>query len=156
MTKVLLIVFTFLLLAGCKSKNAVPSNILPQKKMQAVLWDMMRADQFLSDYVLNKDTSLKQDKESIKLYQQILAINKVSKADFQRSFSYYKSHPLLLKAVMDSIANTPAEIIVDTVKPVIVKDSLKAQLDSTNKVMDSLLLAKKKKKLKLKIKPKPL
>lgn len=156
MTKILLIGFTFFLLTGCKSKNAVPSNILPQKKMQAILWDMMRADQFLADYVLNKDTSLKQDKESIKLYQQIFAINKVSKEDFQRSFSYYKSHPLLLKVVMDSIANTPAEMIVDTVKPLIKKDTLKTKLDSTNKVMDSLLLAKKKKKSKLKIKPKPL
>ena len=51
-----LLIITILFFAGCKNKNAVPGNILPQSKMQAVIWDMMRADQFLTDYVLNKDT----------------------------------------------------------------------------------------------------
>ena len=167
MTKGFLIVYTIFLLSACKSKNAVPSGVLPQKKMQAVLWDMMRADQFLSDYVLNKDTSLKQDIESIKLYQQILSINKITKEDFQNSFSYYKSHPLLLKAIMDSIANAPPEIIsdtikpqaiADTIKPLLVKDTLKTKPDSAIKALDSLLKKKllKKKKGKFKIKPKPL
>jgi hypothetical protein len=167
MTKGFLIVFTFFLLSACKSKNVVPSGVLPQKKMQAVLWDMMRADQFLADYVLNKDTSLKQDKESINLYQQILSINKITQEDFLNSFSYYKSHPLLLKAIMDSIANAPAQIIVDTVKPQVIvdsikpaigKDSLKVKPDSSIKVLDSLLAKRliKKKKAKSKIKPKPL
>ena len=97
-----LLIITILFFAGCKNKNAVPGNILPQSKMQAVIWDMMRADQFLTDYVLNKDTALKKQTESIKLYQQILAINKVSKEEFERSFNYYKSHPLLLKVIINS------------------------------------------------------
>ena len=100
----LMILYISYFIAGCKSKDEIPGNILPQKKMQAVLWDMMRADQFLADYILNKDTSLKKKTESIKLYQEIFDINKITKENFQQSFAFYQSHPALLKIIMDSIA----------------------------------------------------
>lgn len=105
----LLIVLIIIFTTGCKSKNAVPDSVLPQKKMQVILWDMMRADQFLADYVLNKDSSLNKTTESLKYYQQIFAIHKTSKEEFQHSFSFYKSHPVLLKAIMDSISTPPSE-----------------------------------------------
>ena len=54
----LLIVLLLIFTGGCKNNNGIPNSVLPQKKMQAILWDMMRADQFLADYVLNKDSSL--------------------------------------------------------------------------------------------------
>ena len=115
--RTILLIFSFTyFIVGCKNKEMIPENVLPPPKMQAVLWDMMRADQFLSDYILNKDTSLKKETESIKLYQQVLAINHVSKEKFQTSFAFYQSHPSFLKTIMDSIANTttaraaPAEI----------------------------------------------
>jgi len=100
----LLIVLSMVFLASCKKKDSIPRNILPQKKMQAILWDMMRADQFLTDYVLNRDTSLNKEKESFKYYQQVFAIHKIDKDEFQRSFAFYRSHPALLKAIMDSIS----------------------------------------------------
>ena len=61
-----LLLFVVVIDAGCKSKN---SEVLPPKKMQALLWDMMRADQFLADYVMNKDTSINRITESLKHYQ---------------------------------------------------------------------------------------
>jgi hypothetical protein len=125
-----LLIIAILFFTGCKNKKTVPDTILPQNKMQAVVWDMMRADQFLTDYVLNKDTALKKQTESIKLYQQILAINKVSKEEFERSFNYYKAHPLLLKVIMDSIANAVPEALADTSKHTLQKDSLKKTADS--------------------------
>ena len=143
----LLINLIILFIAGCKDKNAVPGNVLPQKKMQAVLWDMMRADQFLADYVLNKDTSLKKKTESIKLYQQILTINGVSKEKFEQSFSFYKSHPLLLKVIMDSIFKASPEPIVDTSRQRVIKDSLKITADSVTK-KDTVTRLKKPKRLK--------
>ncbi|MEI2738655.1 MAG: DUF4296 domain-containing protein [Chitinophagaceae bacterium] len=101
---------------ACKNKSSVPSGILPQKKMQTILWDIMRADQFLSDYVLNKDSSLNATTESLKYYQHIFILHKVSREEFQHSFSFYKSKPALLKAIMDSIStlqvnSTPAKEI---------------------------------------------
>lgn len=144
----LLIVFSILFITGCKRKDAVPGNVLPQNKMQAVLWDMMRADQFLSDYVLNKDTSLKRLTESIKLYQQVLAINGVTKEKFERSFAFYKSHPVLLKVIMDSIVNASPEPIADTSKQNPQKDSLKKTIDSVSvKVKDSIISLRKLKRV---------
>ncbi|MDZ4793667.1 MAG: DUF4296 domain-containing protein [Bacteroidota bacterium] len=111
----LLILILLIITAGCRSKNKIPRDVLPQKKMQAILWDMMRVDQFLADYVLNKDSSKNKTTESLQYYQQVFAIHKISKEEFQRSFSYYKSHPVLLKAVMDSISASPK----DTVQPAV-------------------------------------
>jgi hypothetical protein len=146
------IIFSILFITGCKHKDAIPGNVLPQNKMQAVLWDMMRVDQFLSDYVLNKDTSLKRSTESIKLYQQVLAINEVTKEKFERSFSFYKSHPLLLKVIMDSIVNIstePAVVAVDTTKhdPVKNKDSIKSIIDTAVAKKDTIKALKKQKRL---------
>jgi Domain of unknown function (DUF4296) len=113
----LLIALVVIFTAGCKSKNAIPNSVLPQKKMQAILWDMMRADQFLADYVLNKDSSLNKTTESLKYYQQIFAIHKTSKEEFQHSFSFYKSRPVLLKAMMDSISTPPSDKVPTLAKP---------------------------------------
>ena len=85
--------------------------------MQAVLWDLMRADQFLADYVLKKDSSLNKETESIKLYQRIFLIHKISKELFRKSLSFYRSHPALLKVIMDSISRTPAAIPAKIIKP---------------------------------------
>ena len=126
----LLTIFFSLLIVSCKSKHAIPAGILSQKKMQAVLWDMMRADQFLANYVLNRDTSLNKKTESIKRYQQILEINQVSKEKFQHSFLFYKSHPALLKVIMDSIANIPVAPPEEIYKHKKRKDSLIITADS--------------------------
>jgi hypothetical protein len=102
------------LFLSCKGKDHVPADVLPKDKMQAVLWDMMRADQFLTDFVLNKDTSLNKETESTKFYQQVFSIHKISKEDFQRSFTFYRSHPQMMKDLMDSVGrrsvNPPSPI----------------------------------------------
>src|ERR1700674_5346015 len=113
----LLILYVSLLIAGCKSRDRIPGNVLSQKEMRPVLWDIMRADQFLADYVFSKDSSLNRKTESIKLYQQVFAIHKISKEKFQRSFSFYKSHPSLLKVIMDSLSKPPSAAFTPIIKP---------------------------------------
>ena len=72
-------------------------DILPQKKMQAVLWDMMRADQFLTDYVLNKDSSLNKITESLKYYQQIFAIHKIT-GRISEKFFFLQVAPCIIES----------------------------------------------------------
>lgn len=133
----LLIVLLIFFTVGCKNKNGVPGSVLPRKKMQLVLWDMMRADQFLTDYVLNKDSSLKRTNESLKYYQQIFAIHKISKEEFQHSLSFYKSHPILLKEIMDSISTPEKASPVKLTQP----DSASA---SPAQTLDTTILSKGK------------
>jgi len=105
----LLILTLSFITPGCNNKNKIPNSVLSQKKMQGILWDLMRADQFLNDYVLNNDTSLNKTTESLKYYQQIFAIHKTTREEFQHSFSFYKSHPSLLRSIMDSISTRGSE-----------------------------------------------
>src|SRR5258705_6934013 len=122
----LLIICCSLIITGCKNKNRIPADVIPQKKMQAILWDMMRADQFLSDFVLNKDPSLDKRTESIKLYSRVFAIHHISKEQYARSFSFYKTHPALFKAMMDSLSIPKTEAPTEMIKQPVPRDSLQA------------------------------
>jgi len=117
MRTTLLIVCGCFLLPACKSKDRLPEHILPKEKMEAVLRDMMRADQFLTDFVFSRDTSFNKKAESVRLYRKVLAIHQVSKEEFRESFSYYRSHPGLLKAVLDSIGLQEASVVYPYGKP---------------------------------------
>lgn len=96
------------LLACSGKKNDLPGTVLPKDKMQAVLWDIMRADQFLGDYVLNKDSSVKKDSVRISYYRQILASYNITQEEFRESFSYYTSHPALMGSILDSMSKVKA------------------------------------------------
>lgn len=124
-----ILVFLFFTV-GCKNKNGIPTGVLPQKKMQVILWDMMRADQFLNDYIINKDSSKNKTTESLKYYQQIFTIHKISKEEFQHSFSFYKSHPVLFKMILDSISTPPNEAPTQIAQPVVIKDTISYLSDS--------------------------
>lgn len=97
----------FLLLAlgfSCHSDTRVPSGVLPPDKMQAVLADLMRTDQFVVSFELTKDSSLQKDAEKIKWYNRVLAIHRVTEQTFKKSFRYYQTRPDLVAEIMDSIA----------------------------------------------------
>lgn len=118
MRATLLITIVCFLISGCSSKEKIPQDLIPEKKMQAVLWDLMRADQFLNDYVLNRDTSLNKSAERLKYYNSIFSIHKISRENFQHSFAYYQAHPSLFRMIMDSLSTPPAnEALTQPITP---------------------------------------
>jgi hypothetical protein len=135
------LLLTAVLIAGCKNKNSVPGNVLPPDKMQAVLWDMMRADQFLTDYVFARDTSKNKEKESIRMYEQIFGFHKITKEEFTKSFAFYRANPLHLQGVMDSMAKRTADAptkvaATDSLPPkATTADSLPPLADTTGTVV---------------------
>ncbi len=96
-----------LLTFSCSNKKKVPRDILGTEKMEAVLYDIMQADQFLSDFVVNKDTSLNRLNVHTKVYEKVFALHGTTRDEFTRSFKYYNAHPALFKIVMDSINTRP-------------------------------------------------
>jgi hypothetical protein len=112
-----LIICLIVNLTGCRNNNRIPGDILPPQKMQAVLWDIMRADKFLSDFVLLKDTGLNKKTESIKMYEQVFAIHSITKEKFQHSFSWYEAHPAALQVIMDSLSNRPVTAPTKMIQP---------------------------------------
>ena len=94
-------VFVFIIvLLSCKS--LIPKEVLPPKKMQAVLWDVMQADE-LAEYYSTKDSSFKRLGKHVDYYQKIFSIHRITKEDFTRSLSYYEDHPAALKPILDSL-----------------------------------------------------
>lgn len=103
MRKILRILPVFFFLLACSGKNKVPRGILPPQKMQAIMWDMLKADGFVSEY-LSKDSSLDKKQESIKLYDEIFLIHTTNKEEFKKSLSYYQDHPAIYKVLLDSLS----------------------------------------------------
>ncbi|MBL7749012.1 MAG: DUF4296 domain-containing protein [Chitinophagaceae bacterium] len=128
-----LFLFFIIGFAACGNKDRVPGDIIPPDKMEAVLWDMMRADQFLADYVLNKDSSAASEKEkkNIRMYQQIFSFHEVTKEEFSKSFDYYRAHPVRLRTIMDSIQNK--KLGVPVVAAVSANDTAKKAPDTINR-----------------------
>lgn len=89
-------------LSGCKDKDGLPAGILKKEKMQAVLWDVIQAESYTTQF-LKKDSTKNIPLENAKLQQQIFAIHKISKNDFYESYDYYKYHIELMRALLDSI-----------------------------------------------------
>ena len=78
------------------------SSIIPQKKMQAVMWDLMKADA-LSQQLILKDSLKKLRQESKKLTDRVFLIHDVTEDQFKKSYQYYSEHPDILKIIVDSI-----------------------------------------------------
>lgn len=123
MRSLLPILITIFFIASCGRKDRIPADILSKEKMQDVLWDMMRADQFLSDYVLNQDTTLVRKNESIPYYSKILALHQVSQEKFRESYYYYRARPQLMKIIMDSLSQKKL-FQVDSTMPRLAIDSI--------------------------------
>jgi Domain of unknown function (DUF4296) len=92
------IVFLF----SCGDKSGVSSGIIKPAKMQKVLFDVLRAEAFVFDFV-KKDSVKNLEAESVKLQQQIFAVHKVTKEEFYKSYDFYKTHPDLMQPLLDSM-----------------------------------------------------
>jgi len=106
---------------ACNSKPDAPEKLLSRDKMEDILWDLMRADLFINNYMVIKDTALDKKQQGIELYSQILKLHKVSQEQFRESFQYYRSQPEELKVMMDSLSHhndtTPLQKSIKTPVP---------------------------------------
>lgn len=94
----------FLLVIGCARKDGVPGDILASDRMESILWDMIQADQFSTQYILKDSARKNVKKETIKLYGEVFKIHNISKEEFQKSFQYYLTRPDLTKQMLDTLA----------------------------------------------------
>jgi hypothetical protein len=100
-----LIVFVFILSACSREKKP---DVIPVPEMSKIMWDMVRADQYVADFVI-KDTALSKKQESIKLYEAIFRIHHITQAEFKKSMDYYKSKPELIQPLLDSLVKMQRE-----------------------------------------------
>jgi len=103
MRKVLFFLGCSIALVSCRDNSRMPKDVLPQDKMGEVLWDMMNAGQYVSSYILTKD-SIDKIAQSTKVYGQVLQLHAISKEKFEKSYAYYREHPALMKVILDSLS----------------------------------------------------
>ena len=100
--RILLFFILAVFFSECVEKDKVPKGIIPQNEMRKLMWDMMRADAFVSDFIM-KDSTRNQKAESAILYEKIFSIHSTTEDIFKKSLIFYQSRPDLLKAITDSL-----------------------------------------------------
>ena len=96
-----LIIFLLIILASCSS-SPVPRGILPPEKMQHVMYDLIRIDEFINGFI-TKDTLVNIKKKRSELYEEAFKVNKTTRKDFFLSYKYYQRHPDIQKGLYDSL-----------------------------------------------------
>lgn len=97
--------------------------MLDQDQMTKVMWDLIRADEYVYNFIM-KDSARDKKQESIKLYEQVFRIHHTSKEEFEKSLYFYQRRPDLLKPVMDSLRMFENKIQTE-IMPDIQTDSLR-------------------------------
>jgi hypothetical protein len=99
------IYFLLILLAigmlSCKGKNT-KMKVLTFDTMKVVILDLMNAEQW-NNFIIIKDTTLRNSKNNLKLYQQVFLVHHVNKDQFYYSYQYYEQHPDRMKILLDSL-----------------------------------------------------
>ena len=90
------------MLVSCLEKNKVPSEIIQPKKMQNVLWDVIRA-QTLSVEIARKASMVNEVTETKALTQKVFEIHNITSKDFDRSYAWYTKHPDMMRNIFDSL-----------------------------------------------------
>lgn len=84
---------------SCRSHE---SYILSPDSMKVVMWDLLKIDEVYTRMVV-KDTTLRQKKENIRLYEEVFALHHITRKQFDSSYRYYEAHPIEFKALLDSV-----------------------------------------------------
>ena len=129
------------LLLSCNDKQAIPGDILPPEKMQAVYWDYMKADVYANEF-MRKDSSKNVALENARLQLEVFKIHKVSKEDFYRSYDYYLAHKDLMKDMLDTMLVRQTKVVIPK------KDSVSMGIDTvTAKAKDSAAVIPQRRRL---------
>lgn len=116
MSRLFFLLFTIGLLAACNA-NDKPQDLIPEPKMERVIWDMVQADEFIQNYVMKDSNKVNVNAERYKLYEKVLSVHSITKDQFRKSYEYYASHPGDTKMLFDSLSARANRRIQESYKP---------------------------------------
>ena len=125
--RLFLFISLIILAVGCIQDKKIPKDVLPQNEMRKVMWDLMRADAYVSAFIM-KDSSKNQKTESAILYEKIFDIHSTTQETFKKSLLFYQNRPDLFKAISDSLRS-------DERKAQEYQDLKKPEIDTTYRKM---------------------
>jgi hypothetical protein len=112
MIRTCIVLLAVLALSSCRGDKQ-PGDLLPAAKMTSILKQMLTADEWIT-WQREKDTSFAVLPESVHRYRAIFASEGITETRFRSSFHYYKQHPVLMRAIFDSLQKQP---LLDSVHP---------------------------------------
>ena len=90
------------ILFSCSGRNKIPAEIIQQKEMQNILWDVIRA-QALSGEMARRDSSINEIAETQLLTRKVFEIHNITPSAFDLSYAWYTSHPEMMRIIFDSM-----------------------------------------------------
>lgn len=95
-----------------------PGGVMPEEKMQAVLWDLALAGEYVNGYVYYQNPAQNRAVVNQTLLNEIYKVHDIDKKTFDKSLEYYKKNPKILMAMLDSIvAKKSGKPITPTTDP---------------------------------------
>jgi len=79
------------------------------------MWDMIRADN-LAEERARRDSFLNLNHENLELINEVFAIHKIKRSEFEKSLQFYQNNPDMLRAMLDSIKMQQSRKKKDTVE----------------------------------------
>jgi hypothetical protein len=113
----LLPILLFTLVLSCKQESKPPNNVIGKAGMQELMWDLLRADAFITGFGGKGDTTFNQLKESVMIYREVFAIHKTNKEEFKKSLDWYQKHPEVMKIILDTLQSRQKRVMEDRSKP---------------------------------------
>lgn len=98
-----LLIWILCLSMACRFTNGRPGNVLEPNKMAAVMWDLVRVDEYAATRTAIDSVS-KVEANRQQLYQQVFQLHKMDAATFRTSYQYYEAHPAVMRTILDTIA----------------------------------------------------
>ena len=112
------ILFLFLLFL-CSCSSEIPKDVLSPSKMEGVLYDVIRADEWV-DFASLGDSTFHRVSKRTALYDSVFRLNGITKEEYRRSVNFYQSRPDLFKQILQSLRaksdTTLKRLVADTVK----------------------------------------
>lgn len=93
--------FLFLLFL-CSCSSEIPKDVLPPQKMEVVLYDVIRADEWV-DFARLSDSTFNRFSKRTALYDSVFRLQGINKEDYRKSLNFYQSRPDLLKEIWQSL-----------------------------------------------------
>ncbi len=101
----------------------VPKGVLPPQKMEAVLYDIVRTDEWV-DFARMGDSTFQPFSRRTALYDSVFRLHQISKEDYRKSMAFYQTRPDLLKEILQSLrtkSDTALKRLSDTTKHKVTK-----------------------------------
>ncbi len=89
--------------AGCNHPDRVPRGILSKDSMQSIMWDIIQADQYATQYLARDSVKSNIKPQTIRLYQQIFDLHGITREEFEKSYQFYLGHPDIARTMLDSL-----------------------------------------------------